>query len=100
MGHFKKSCYEKKVYYIIGILFTVSFAHAQQRGDLKSYELIADWSVGELRNKGVKIVTHVLEEATALPTPVSSSLLNVIGELNVAVKVYRVYYYTPNFDGR
>ncbi|MBC7486727.1 MAG: hypothetical protein H7282_08240, partial [Cytophagaceae bacterium] len=46
------------------------------------------------------IVTHVLEEATALPTPVSSSLLNVIGELNVAVKVYRVYYYTPNFDGR
>jgi len=91
---------KKILYYFIGMLFTVSLAQAQQRGDVKSYELIADWSVEELRNKGAEIVTHVLEEATSLPIPVSSSLLNVIGELNVAVKVYRVYYYTPNFNGQ
>lgn len=91
---------KKTIYCVILLFSTLCLAQAQQRGEVKSYELLADWTVEELRGKGSEIVSHVLEEASGLPIPVSSSLLNVIGELDVAVKVYRVYYYTPNFNGQ
>ena len=70
---------------------------AQKRGDLISYEQLADWSEGQAKDYASNIVNGIMQEELGFELP--DFIIDLVTQINRPLSIYKVNYQTEDFHG-